>query len=52
MNKLHESLKAYLNETLNVIIEMHPYENQKSLPFFLTDAYIFLKYPYSSSHVY
>lgn len=43
MNKLHESLKAYLNETLNVIIEMHPYENQKNLPFFLTDAYIFFE---------
>ncbi len=43
MNRLHESLKAYLNETLNVIIETHPYENQNSLPFFLTDAYIFFE---------
>jgi hypothetical protein len=43
MNQLHRSLKDYLNETLNVIIETHPYGNQKSLPFFLIDAYTFFE---------
>lgn len=43
MNKLPESLKAYLYETLNLAIETHPYENQNKLPFFLTNAYVFLE---------
>lgn len=43
MKKLHESLKTYLYEVLNAKIETYPYENQKKLPFFLTDAYIFFE---------
>lgn len=43
MNKLHENLKAYLHDTLNVTIETHPWKNQSSLPFFLIDAYNFFE---------
>lgn len=43
MNKLHEDLKTYLYQTLNVRTELHPYENQGNLPFFLTNAYIFFE---------
>lgn len=41
MDKLTESLKQYLHETLSVAIEAQPWENQSCLPFFLVDAYDF-----------
>ena len=43
MNQLLESLKDYLNENLNLIIETYPFENQSKLPFFLSDSYIFFE---------
>lgn len=44
MRDLIESLKNYLNEALNVSIDVHRWKNTGSLPFFLTDAYDFFNF--------
>lgn len=36
-------LKKYLDNTLNVKVETHPWKGKKELPFFLTDSYDFLE---------
>jgi hypothetical protein len=41
MNKLVESLKHYLSDTLKTSIEANSWKKQNSLPFFLTDNYYF-----------
>lgn len=44
MRDLIESLKSYLNEALNVSIDVHHWKNSGNLPFFLTDSYEFFKF--------
>jgi hypothetical protein len=44
MIDLIENLKSYLNEALNVSIDVHRWKNPGSLPFFLTDSYEFFKF--------
>ncbi len=39
------ALKRYLDRTLNVKVETHPWKEKKQLPFFLTDAYDFFEFP-------
>lgn len=44
MRDLIESLKSYLNEALNVSIDVHHWKNPGNLPFFLMDSYEFFKF--------
>jgi len=44
MRDLIESLKSYLNEALNVSIDVHHWKNPGNLPFFLMDSYDFFKF--------
>lgn len=41
MKELIESLKNYLTETLNISVNVHPWENSSNFPFFLIDSYDF-----------
>jgi hypothetical protein len=43
MRDLIESLKNYLNEALNVSIDVRHWKNPENLPFFLMDSYEFFK---------
>lgn len=44
MRDLIESLKSYLNEALNISIDVHHWKHPGNLPFFLTDSYEFFKF--------
>lgn len=44
MIELIESLKSYLNQALNISIDVHPWKNPDNFPFFLIDSYEFYKF--------
>lgn len=44
MKELLESLKSYLNEILNISVDLHLWRNPGNFPFFLMDSYEFYKF--------